>query len=219
MRLMSAILATFLVAALSTASGASPNLDQVLSAAPPDARAAFDLGGTTLVHRDSGFRCPAAVASLTLTGVEVLLVPGLSGVSGAACRYGDAQGPESALFFSKETPEREVLSRAYCRALAGTFSAALRPGLPGANRMVGPDQVRSFGDLPVRGQPSRLWSCAWVRAPFSMQDEAVRVAMVRASDGWTVRAVQIPQPQSAPVVPLSYAFRTILLIRAAVGAP
>lgn len=216
---MSAISAMFLVAASSTAVGASPNLDQVFSAAPPDARAAFELAGTTLVHRDSGFRCPAVVASMTLTGVEVLPIPGLSGVYGAACRYGDVHGPESALFFSNERPNREVLSRAYCQALAGTFGATLRRGLPGANRMVGPDQVLSFGEVPVRGQPSRLWSCAWVRAPFSMQDEAVRVAMVRASDGWTVRAVQIPQPQSGPVVQLSYALRTILLIRAAVGAP
>jgi hypothetical protein len=216
---MPTVSAALLAAALSATTTEPSSLEQVLSAGAPEARAAFEVSGTGLIHRASGFRCAAAVASVNLTGVGVGDVPGMPGVAAASCRYGDQHGPDSTLFFSQEPPGREVLSKDYCRALPVAFSAELRRGLPGTNRLAGPERVKSFGDFAVRGQPSGLWSCAWVRAPFALTDEAVRITMIRAPDGWTIRAVQVPQPTKMAAVPITYVLRTIFLIRAAVGAP
>lgn len=216
---MPAVHVALLAAALSAATPARPSPAQVLAAATPEALAAFEVSGSGLIHPTSGFHCPAAVASVSLTAVGVGQVPGVPGVAGASCSYGDERGPDSSLIFSQEPSGREVLSKDYCRGLPAAFGAELRRGLPGTNRLVGPERVKSFGDLAIRGQPASLWTCAWVRAPFAVTDEAVRITAIRARDGWTVRAVQTPQPSKTGAVPLSYVFRTIFLVRAAVGAP
>ncbi|MGA0605938.1 hypothetical protein ACO2Q0_08045 [Phenylobacterium sp. VNQ135] len=196
------------------AAAAAPNAEQVLAAATPEARAAFDVDAAGLTHRQSGFRCPSATAGVRLTEVTLGDIPD-QGATGAACAYADENGPETTLYIFQGATSAAPLDADRCRRVPETFGASLRKGLPGTNKMVGPEQVQSLGALKLRGADAIPVTCAWVKAPFSMMDVAIRVTAARAPDGWTLMAASKPYPTKAPSIPISTYLRSLMVVAAA----
>jgi len=221
------ILAALLAfAALPAMAQTAPSQDvaAILTRAAPEAQAAFAVDKGVLVHKASGFSCPAgAGGGATLSGVALGALPGQAGADPAYCEYSDATGVVERLAFAKDDPAAPVLDEAFCRGLPKALKLTLGAGgLPGNSSFTAPVQAPT-GPETVRGQAVPVWQCGLMRPPYTRPTIVLNVAALRPAGGWTVLALHTPAPPPCcrgyrdAVLP-SFYMRPLLLAGEAVRA-
>jgi hypothetical protein len=164
-----------------------PSAAQVLANAPAQAAAVFAVGSSgELIHRPSGFRCPATAGSAALVGVAFR-----DGVG--SCQYADSFQPVIRVEFLPRQ-SGEVLPKAFCEGLPAALGVNAGPALPGARLLEGPSVPGRLGEVLVKGEWTPIWQCIWARAPFRPVDIVVDAAAIRPAGGWTARLIQTPAP-------------------------
>lgn len=204
----------------------TPSVDvaAVLARATPEAQAVFAAADDKLIHKASGFSCPAAGAGTTLSGVGLGALPGQPGDQAAHCEYSDETGVVERLVFAKEAPTAPVLDQAFCQGLPKAFKLTMGAGaLPGNSKFT-PPMVSSTGPVTVRGETVPVWHCGTTRPPYALPTIVFHAAAARPPGGWTVLALHTPPPPPCcrgyrdPLPRPTFFVRPLLMVERAIEA-
>lgn len=207
------VLATPAAAQIARLPAGAPSPQDVLTKAPADAAALFAFDGPRgLVHRPSGYACPAAAGSAALMSVAVE-----DGI--ATCLYEDSFQPVIRLQFLPNDAG-DPLTRAYCEALPRALHLDLGPPLPTARRLEGPSTPAKLGEVQIQGRWESIRQCIWARAPFHPENFVVDAAALRPEGRWAARMLLTPAQRVGgrnPIYSIYDMLRPIFVLGAVVG--
>jgi len=146
-----------------------------------------------LLHKASGFACPASLEKAVHTGTDAVLtsvleggVAGAPGAQATHCVYQADSGPVAYLSISRSV---EPIDHAWCKALPKALRLNTGPAIVALSGQVKFGAPHLFAEMKIAGRPT--YTCEWSRPPVELP---IIIAMVAASqsDGWTALAVHTP---------------------------
>jgi len=162
-------------------------------AASPSVQEQFSPDAGGLLHKASGFRCPARIEKAVDTDGDAVLTSalegGVAGAPGAQAAHCVYQVDGRSVAYLSISQAVEPIDNAWCKALPKTLRLNTGPAIVALSGQVKYNAPHRFSEMNIAGLPTYI--CEWSRPPVELP---IAIAMVTAAQkgGWTAMAVHTP---------------------------